>query len=39
MKINFPNFKDFLALVEHTFKPADQAGEAMNKLEILQQGN
>ena len=39
MKLNFPNFKDFLALIEHTFKPADQAGEAMNKLELLQQGN
>ena len=39
MKLYFPKFRDFLALVEHAFKPADQAGEAMNKLELLQQGN
>ena len=39
MKLNFPKFKDFLVLIQHAFKPADQAGEAMNKLELLQQGN
>ena len=39
MKLDFPKFKDFLALIKHAFKPADQAGEAMNKLELLQQGN
>ena len=35
MKLDFPKFRDFLALIEHAFKPADQAGEAMNKLELL----
>ena len=35
MKLDFPKFKDFLTLVQHAFKPADQAGEAMNKLELL----
>ena len=39
MKLDFPKFKDFLTLVQHTFKPADQAGEAMNKFELLRQGN
>ena len=39
MKLDFPKFKDFLTLVQHAFKPADQAGEAMNKLELLRQGN
>ena len=39
MKLDFPKFKDFLILIQHTFKPADQAGEAMNKLELLWQGN
>ena len=39
MKINFLSFTDFLALLEHVFKPANQASEAMNKLELLQQGN
>ena len=39
MKLDFPKFKDFLILIQHVFKPADQAGEAMNKLELLRQGN
>ena len=39
MKLDFPKFKEFLVLIQHTFKPADQAGEAMNKLELLRQGN
>ena len=39
MKLDFPKFKDFLSLIQHAFKPADQAGEAMNKLELLRQGN
>ena len=39
MKLDFPKFKDFLVLIQYTFKPADQAGEAMNKLELLWQGN
>ena len=39
MKLDFPKFKDFLILIQHAFKPADQAGEAMNKLELLRQGN
>ena len=39
MKLDFPKFKDFLILIQHAFKPADQAGEAMNKLKLLQQGN
>ena len=39
MKLDFPKFKDFLLLIQHAFKPADQAGEAMNKLELLRQGN
>ena len=39
MKLDFPKFKDFLSLVQHAFKPADQAREAMNKLELLRQGN
>ena len=39
MKLDFPKFKDFLVLIQHTFKPADQAGESMNKLKLLQQGN
>ena len=39
MKIDFSSFKDFLVLIKYTFKPADQAGEAMNKLELLWQGN
>ena len=39
-KITRPDMKvDFLILIQHTFKPADQAGEAMNKLEMLRQGN
>ena len=29
MKLDFPKFKDFLILIQHAFKPADQAGEAM----------
>ena len=39
MKLDFPKFKDFLILIQHAFKPADQAGEAMNKLELLWKGN
>ena len=39
MKLDFPKFKDFLLLIQHAFKPADQAREAMNKLELLRQGN
>ena len=38
MKINFPKFSDFLKVVEFDFKPADVAGDAMNKLELLRQG-
>ena len=39
MKLDFPKFKDFLTMIQHAFKLAEQAGEAMNKLELLRQGN
>ena len=39
MKITFPMFAEFLEKLEQAFRPTDQAGEAMNKLELLQQGN
>ena len=39
MKITYPTFAKFLLKLDKDFKPTDMAGEAMNKLELLRQGN
>ena len=38
LKITYPTIAEFLTKLETNFKPVDMAGEAMNKLELLQQG-
>ena len=39
LKITYPPFTDFIEALERAFIPADEEGEAMNKLELLRQGN